>query len=122
MIHSLAAAAANNEEMRLTNKKLIQLVNEMFVRLEIKDVEAYEAYSTRYRGQDYEGGAATMVVRFAVKGDKRLFGELLFFDWRKDLEAYLNSGHMLSLDPCTARYSINDAHVITVPAPVTGKK
>ena len=41
---------------RITSRSLVKLINEMLVQLEIK-AECIKVVKTRFRGQDYEGGA-----------------------------------------------------------------
>lgn len=102
--------------MKLSNKKLIELVNEMFSRLELNNYEAFEAYSTKYRNQDYERGAATMIVRFSEKGDTspQNSSQLICLYWRKDLENELNKGKVLGLAVESIEFGLVNAEIIPI--------
>jgi hypothetical protein len=84
---------------RLTYKKIVQLVNDAFNRLEITKYEAFKAERTRYRGQDYEAGATTMHISCREKGlDSEMPAFTIYsFYWRSELEAHINAGAVITI-------------------------
>jgi hypothetical protein len=54
--------AKSNIDGKLTYKKFVKWLNEEFQRLEIHDYEAIKAERTRFRTDDYEGGACKTMV------------------------------------------------------------
>jgi len=79
---------------RLTKKKFISLLNEKFKELEIFGYEVIDLYSTRLRSDDYEAGAAKIVVTFqniATKSTGYFYGSYSL----KEYEEYLNNGYKI---------------------------
>jgi len=86
--------------MRLTYKKLIEYINQALERVGANDIEAFEAYNPRFRGQDIENGAALIIVRFGAKGEN-MFGSAEMFSFCytiKDFERELNKGAVIGFD------------------------
>lgn len=92
------------ESMRLTKKKLIEMVNQLFDKYEIKSFEVYAISATRYRGQDYEAGACKLHIYFRRKdgnidtGFGTAFNYFISFFSIKELEYYINNGYYLKLE------------------------
>lgn len=77
---------------RLTKKKFISLLNEKFKELEIFGYEVIDLYSTRLRSDDYEAGAAKIVVTFQ-NIDTKSTGHFFASYSLKEYEKYLNDGY-----------------------------
>ncbi len=56
---------------RLTYKKLVDWVNEQFIKFEITEFEAYKAHRTYFRSDDYSGGACKLHVYFRLKDETK---------------------------------------------------
>lgn len=91
--------------MRLTKKYILNWVNEKFKSLEINGYKAGDMYHTRFRGQDYEAGATTHIIRVYDENGDYAFN--INFLWGiKEVEYYLNNGHELNIDFNTISGSI----------------
>lgn len=85
---------------RLTKSKFINWLNCQFEKFGIVEYEVYKIDSTRYRGQDYEAGAAFLNVWFKVKGeipDNNNSSFFVCFYRLSQLEQYVKSGYEINL-------------------------
>ena len=84
--------------MRVTKKLLVKLVNELLVKVEMH-FECISIEKSRFRGQDYEGGAYVWYAQLKHGNDEpdsrcRIYCYISF----SELETYLNNGKNLKLN------------------------
>lgn len=87
---------------RLTSKRLVVLVNELFDKYDINDFRCVEIVSTRFTSDQYEGGACKLYVYFndleSMKNNtKNNRGCMMCFYFIKDIEDHLKNGYELFL-------------------------
>lgn len=82
---------------RLTGKKIITFLNSEFERLEINNYEVYEVIRTRFTGDQYEDGAAKLIINFREKTNQDYSGHLLCSYSIGELQDYLRMGYRLIL-------------------------
>lgn len=88
---------------RLTSKRLIVLINEMFDRYEITQYRCTRVVTTKYTSDQYEGGACKMHIYFndteLIGTDKETEneGHILGYNFLKEIEILLKTGYELSL-------------------------
>lgn len=95
--------------MRLTHKYIKNWLQETFIRLEI-NLEVRDMYHTRLRGHDYEGGAATHIIRAFMPGSNN-YCTIFIFSHLWELQKWIDQGWELCWEPKTERYgwSIEDS-------------
>jgi len=82
--------------MRLTYKKLIELVNAALMRVEADNLEAFEAYNPRHNDMALENGACSIVVQVKQKGENSFSHIcLLCYYSRSELEKEINKGAVI---------------------------
>lgn len=89
--------------MRITNKKLIELVNNLFEKVEFP-FSAFEVIVTRYRPYDYEGGAVKQIIKCKNPNGNEM--DVYCFYSKKELENDLNAGCRLVLKSPYLRHNI----------------
>lgn len=86
--------------MRITKKYLLKWINEQFVKFEMNHIEATEIVITRFRPDDYEGGACRMYVYLRDKEfDRDGLPPIYFMCFYKlsEYEDYINYGYEMYL-------------------------
>lgn len=94
---------------KITSRSLVKLINEMLVRYEIK-AECIKVVKTRFRPQDYEGGAR---IFYAIVKSGNIECEINGFDPYHEIEYALAKGKMLTLipDKYGKIYSLQDYYI-----------
>jgi hypothetical protein len=85
---------------RLTKKKLIKWLNEQFLKFEIKAYNVYKVEQTRFRGQDYEGGACSLQIWFKPTDEEPNYQNsdyFMSFYRLAELENYAHKGARVHL-------------------------
>ncbi|QEL01123.1 hypothetical protein FKG96_09985 [Olivibacter sp. LS-1] len=94
---------------RITGKVFTKWVNDEFKRVGIDNVEAYETVRTRFRGEDYEAGAAFLYVRFRLKEDPQTTGIFLCFYPFYEYERLIKIGYKMVLKFENNRFGFQDS-------------
>ena len=97
--------------MRLTYKKLAELVSEKLTTIGINHTKVQAQY-TRLRSDDYEGGAA--IIMFFVYINENDYFNLLGFQWLREIEEIINNErpYIITIETRHKFYlSLNDAEV-----------
>lgn len=90
--------------MRVTLNYLKKWLQSEFDRLEI-DLVVKDAYRTRYRGQDYAGGAATLVFKVGYPNSD-MDTNVLCFSWVSEIQTALMNGKKL-------KWVLKDTYTVT---------
>jgi hypothetical protein len=99
-------------EGRLTSKKFIAWINSEFERFEIKEYKVIKAERTRFRSQDYEGGACKLIVTFQHVDKPQLQGNFLCFYFLSEYESYIQTGkYKMALNFSGRFHSLTDLTV-----------
>lgn len=91
---------------RVTSKKFVEWLNKKFEQLEINEYEVTEVYRTRHRVEDYEAGAARLIVTFRHKREYTT-GTFLCFYSLSQYESYLLKGYKMILIFNNDRFGLN---------------
>ena len=85
---------------RLTKNKLIKWLNEQFLKFEIKAYNVYKVEQTRFRDQDYEEGAYSLLIWFKPTDEEASYQNsdyFMSFYRLSELENYAHNGSRVSL-------------------------
>lgn len=86
---------------RLTHKKLVDWVNEQFIKFEITNYEAYRSETTKFTSDQYSGGACKLRVFFRHKEESKrnsfADGSFMCFFFLHEYQDHMNSGYEMYL-------------------------
>jgi len=103
-------------KIRVTRKYITEWIDNKLKQLEIPFV-VKEVYTTKYRGQDYEAGAARLNITVCRINDSDATATLFCGFNLSELQDYINNkGYKLKIDfrMCAGTYFLNDSELILI--------
>lgn len=87
---------------RITHKKLVDWVNEQFIKFEITNYEVYRSERTHFTGDQYAGGACKLRIffRHKEKSKRNKFatdGYFMCFFFLHEYQDHINDGYEMYL-------------------------
>jgi hypothetical protein len=94
--------------MRLTYKKLAQIISDKLKSVEVNHVKV-EAYNPRHQGHEIEGGAATIIYKIYV--DQENYFTMFAGQWISEIQQIVSSkNYQIAIDP-KSRFTLSDGHI-----------
>jgi hypothetical protein len=103
-------------KIRITRKYLSDWIDNKFKELEIHFI-VKEIYTTRYRGHEYEGGAAKLNITVCRTEDQTTTATMFCGMNLIEIQDYINNkGYRLKIDfnLCAGSYFLNDSELILI--------